>query len=158
MKTAAVFTAILATAAAFAPAQQKQTSFALAAEKTPFFESIFGMDLFAPNPTVNTYGSRDKKGLKVGKIAPGKSYVPAGLSATDYQKVRDSDQAKKNASYSKAKSKAGKFLDYTKFYTQRGTDTSDAWFKSAGRGHTFAKTKYDFSGGKNEQKNYDGSA
>lgn len=81
------------------------------------------------------------------------------MSAADYAKIRNGDKAKNDKNYQRNVSKAGKFQDFDKFYTQRGTDTTDAWVKTVGRGHTFAKTKYDFSGkGGDEQKNYDGSA
>ena len=70
MKTAAVFVASLATAAAFAPAPvSTRVGTELAAkkaaepEKKPFFNAVFGMDLFAPNPDVNTYGARAKKNV-----------------------------------------------------------------------------------------------
>ena len=84
--------------------------------------------------------------LKVGKIVDGKSYVPAGLTAEQYKKVRAADQAKKDAGYKKNVAKAGKFQDFDQFYLKRGTEEGGAWLKSAGRGHTFTKTKYDYSG------------
>jgi len=59
------------------------------------------MDLFAPNPTVNEYGARAKKQLSQGKIEAGKSYVPAGLSADQYAKIRAAEAAKKDANYKK---------------------------------------------------------
>lgn len=61
MKSAVVFTAILATTAAFAPAQSGKATTALNAEKKPFFNRVFGMDLFAHDPEVNTYGARNRK-------------------------------------------------------------------------------------------------
>jgi hypothetical protein len=78
--------------------------------------------------------------LKTGKLGSN-SYVPAGLTAAQYQKIRDAEEAKKNANYEKNVKKAGKFLDFTKFYTQRGTDLNQAWAKQPGRGHTFAKVR-----------------
>ena len=42
--------------------------------------------------------------------------------------------------------KAGKFLDYTDFYTKRGTDLNQNWKKSVTLGHAMAKTKFDWSG------------
>jgi len=42
--------------------------------------------------------------------------------------------------------KAGVFEDYTEWYKKRGTDTSQAWAKTATNGHRMAKTKYDWSG------------
>lgn len=193
MKTAVVFTALLASAAAFAPAPQGRPSTAV---QETFFNKVFGMDLFAPNPDVNTYGARDKKNvswqlrilnlnskelhcerclvvwtiivsntcgwfplfsilqLKVGKIGDS-SYVPSGLTAAEYNKVREQEAAKKAANYKKNVAKAGKFLDYTDFYTKRGTDKNENWFKSVTRGHDMAKTKYDWSG-TNDAKGYDG--
>jgi len=41
---------------------------------------------------------------------------------------------------------AGKFQDYTAWYKARGTDTKEGWAKDATKGHTMAKTKYDWSG------------
>jgi len=105
------------------------------------------MDLFAPNPDVNTYGARDKKKLSVGSIGSN-SYVPAGLTAEEYNKIRNADAAKKAANYQRNVKKAGVFEDYTAFYTKRGTDTSEAWNKSPTKGHRMAKTKYDWSGSK----------
>lgn len=92
--------------------------------------------------------------LKTGKLGPN-SYVPAGLTAAQYQKIRDAEDKKKASNYEKNVKKAGKFLDYTEFYTKRGTDVSQDWIKSPGRGHTFAKTKYSSDTAK-DGKNYDG--
>lgn len=65
MKAAVVLASTLAVATAFAPAPVSRASTKLSAEKKkPFFESVFGMDLFAPNPDVNTYGARDKKNVR----------------------------------------------------------------------------------------------
>lgn len=70
MKIAVVLASTLAVASAFAPAPvTSRTGTELMAkkggdkEKKPFFNSVFGMDLFAPNPTVNTYGARSKKNV-----------------------------------------------------------------------------------------------
>lgn len=117
-----------------------------AEKKKAFFENVFGLDLFAPNPTINEYGARSKKNLKQGKITPGKSYVPSGLTASQYAKVRKEQEAKKAANYKKNVAKAGKFQDYTDFYLKRGTDIASGWKKSVTLGHTMAKTKYDWSG------------
>ena len=94
--------------------------------------------------------------LKVGKISK-KSYVPAGLSAAEYEKIRAKDKKEKDCKYQENAAKAGEFQDYTEFYVKRGTDTTDKWVKTVSRGHTFAKTKYDFSGQKDDAKTYDGS-
>lgn len=95
--------------------------------------------------------------LKVAKIGSN-SYIPAGLTPAQFQKIRDEDAAKKSGVYKKNVAKAGKFQDYTAFYIKRGTDTTDAWIKTATRGHDMAKTKYDFSGKVDLQKSYDGKA
>uniref|UniRef100_A0A7S1VRA8 PS II complex 12 kDa extrinsic protein n=1 Tax=Grammatophora oceanica TaxID=210454 RepID=A0A7S1VRA8_9STRA len=152
MKYIVLAIALIASVSAFAPAvPSARVNTQLAAKKEakpaakPFFENIFGMDLFAPNPNVNTYGARSKKKLGGGKLGA-KSYVPAGLSKSEYEKVRSADQKVKDERYAKNVKKAGKFQDYTKFYIQRGTDTSDSWIKSVTRGHDMAKTKYDWSG------------
>ena len=42
--------------------------------------------------------------------------------------------------------KAFKYQGFDQFYLKRGTNPDGAWLKAAGRGHTFAKTKYDYSG------------
>jgi hypothetical protein len=82
----------------------------------------------------------------VGNIQAGKSYVPAGLTAEQYKKVRATDQKKKEQGYQKNVAKAFKFQGFDDFYLKRGTSEGGAWLKAAGRGHTFAKTKYDYSG------------
>ncbi len=82
----------------------------------------------------------------MGEIQEGKSYVPAGLSAAEYNKVRAAEAAKKKAKYEANVKKAGVFEDYTEFYKKRGTDVSQSWAKSATNGHRMAKTKYDWSG------------
>ena len=93
--------------------------------------------------------------IKTAKIGSN-SYVPAGLTAAEYQKIRDRDEKKKNDNYQRNVKKAGVFQDYTQFYLKRGTDTSQAWKKSPTLGHTMAKTKYDFDTAKSGKK-YDGS-
>lgn len=112
------------------------------------------MDLFAPNPNVNTYGARKAKNLKVGEITS-KSYVPNGLTAEQYKKIRAAEQKKKDANYQKNVSKAFKFTDYTEWYKKRGTEEGGSWMNAPGKGHTFAKTKYDYSGGKDEVKKFE---
>merc|ERR1719263_8720 len=107
---------------------------------------VFNLDLFAPDKQINDYGQRGRKGLKVGQIAAGKSYVPAGMTAAEYNKVRASAQAKKDANYQRNIAKAGVFDDYTDFYTKRGTDTKGDWYNSVTGGHEMVKTKYDWSG------------
>lgn len=82
------------------------------------------------------------------------SYIPAGLTAAQYAKIRKEEEAKKKAKYEMNVKKAGKFLGFDDFYNKRGTDADGAWLKAPGRGHTFAKTKYDYSGGKDETKGW----
>ena len=83
--------------------------------------------------------------LKQGKLTDN-SYVPAGLSKAEYEKVRSKDAAKKSSNYDRNVKKAFKFQDFDQFYLKRGTSEGGSWLKSAGRGHTFTKTKYDYSG------------
>jgi hypothetical protein len=70
--------------------------------------------------------------LKVGKINK-KSYVPAGLSAAEYEKIRAKDKKEKDCKYQENAAKAGEFQDYTEFYVKRGTDTTDKWVKTVSR-------------------------
>ena len=157
MKTQTVVAAaLIGSAAAFAPQQAGRPATSLA-EKKSIAARIFDMDLFAPVADQNDYGARSRKNLSQGKIGSN-SYVPSGLSASEYNAIRDKEAAKKKANYDRNVAKAGKFLDYTKFYLDRGTDTSQSWFKSATRGHRMAKTKYDWSGNTDPQKGYDGKA
>jgi hypothetical protein len=82
--------------------------------------------------------------LSRGKIT-GSSYIPTGMSAAQYQKIRDGEVSKKAANYDKNVKKAGIFEDYTAFYIKRGTDTDQTWKKDVNLGHRMAKTKYDWS-------------
>ena len=84
--------------------------------------------------------------LKIGEIKAGSSYVPNGLTAAQFNKVRADEAAKKKARYEKNVKKAGIFEDFTEWYAKRGTDTTQAWAKDENRGHRMAKTKYDWSG------------
>jgi hypothetical protein len=68
------------------------------------------------------------------------------LSPAQYKKIRDAEQKKKDDNYKRNVSKAFKFQDFDQFYLKRGTAEGGKWLKEAGRGHTFAKTKYDYSG------------
>lgn len=70
MKTAVLLVSTLAVATAFAPAQvtsrpgtELMAKKGATEEKKTFFSTVFGMDLFAPNPDVNTYGARAKKNV-----------------------------------------------------------------------------------------------
>jgi hypothetical protein len=106
------------------------------------------MDLF--DPQRNTYGMRKKK-VKTAPITKN-SYVPAGLTQAQYAAIRSSDEKKKDSSYSKAASKAFKYLGFNEFYKKRGTDLNQGWKKDLTLGHRMAKTKYDYSGKKQEAK------
>merc|ERR1719443_1043222 len=136
-----LFSAVTLSSGYIPGVQHTKTSFQL----NGIFEKVAGMDLFAPNPTVNTYGARSKKKLTRGKITD-KSYVPAGLTAEQYTKLRKAEDKKKADNYARNVKKAGIFGDYTEFYRKRGTDSDEAWSKSVTKGHTMAKTKYDWSG------------
>ena len=78
------------------------------------------------------------------------------MTAAQYEKIRTQEAAKKKANYERNVKKAGVFEDYTEFYKKRGTDTNQAWAKSATRGHRMAKTKYDFDDVGKAAKKYDG--
>ena len=84
--------------------------------------------------------------MKLGEISKGKSYIPSGLTASQYDNIRKGQQKKKAENYQKNVAKAGIFEDYTDWYTARGTDTKQAWAKDINLGHRMAKTKYDWSG------------
>ena len=92
--------------------------------------------------------------LATGKLSKNGSYVPAGLTKEQYEKVRNKDTKSKADNYAKNVAKAGKFLDYTEFYINRGTDTNDKWAKDTNLGHRMCKTKYDWSGEDNEAKGW----
>eukprot|EP00538_Stauroneis_constricta_P012236 CAMPEP_0119558400 /NCGR_PEP_ID=MMETSP1352-20130426/10763_1 /TAXON_ID=265584 /ORGANISM="Stauroneis constricta, Strain CCMP1120" /LENGTH=152 /DNA_ID=CAMNT_0007605749 /DNA_START=26 /DNA_END=484 /DNA_ORIENTATION=+ len=151
MKVIALLLVTLAAVSAFAPMQQGRAS----TDMNALFDRIFNMDLFEPVKDQNDYGARNKKKLATGKIGSS-SYVPSGLSAAEYQKIRDRDAAKAKANYERNVKKAGVFEDYTEFYMKRGTDTKQEWKKSATLGHRMAKTKYDADTTKYGKK-YDGS-
>ena len=71
-----------------------------------------------------------------------------------YKKVRSADAAKTKANYEKNVAKAGKFRSFDRFYENRGTSEGGSWLSAPGRGHTFAKTKYDYSGSKDDSKGW----
>ena len=153
MKTTALFVAAsVASVSAFAPQSTARTSTAL---NESIFSKIANLDLWAPVADSNEYGARDKKNLKTGNLTD-KSYVPFGLTKAQYEKIRADEQSKKAANYQKNVAKAGKFLDYTEFYLQRGTSEDFAWRKLPNAGHRMAKTKYDWSGEKNDAPTYTG--
>merc|ERR1712232_1113433 len=103
-------------------------------------------------------GARNKKSLGVGKISSGSSYVPAGLTADEYNKIRGNEAAKKKANYDRNVKKAGIFINYTEWYKKRGTDLNQKWAKSATRGHEMAKTKYDWQNIEGGKRAYRGNA
>lgn len=159
MKGIALITvASIASASAFAPQNNNGRVESIisakkpvkkAEEKKSLFQRVFEMDLYEPVKTQNDYGARNKKKLDIGTLSS-KSYVPAGLTKAQYEAVRKGEVAKKAANYQKNVAKAGKFLDYTKFYLDRGTDIKQDWIKTVTRGHTMAKTKYDWSGSQDQ--------
>ena len=143
MKTSAVVAALLlAGADAFAPSQSSPR---VSVAREALFDEVFGMDLFAPNKDVNTYGARKNKNIKVGTITES-SYIPAGLTKEQYAALRAKEQAKKDANYQKHVAKAGVFEDFTEWYAKRGTELGQGWKKQVTLGHRMAKTKYDWSG------------
>merc|ERR1712238_251199 len=56
-------------------------------------------DLWAPDKDANTYGARKKKKLGIGDIKAGKSYVPDGLTAAQYQELRKKQETSKKDNY-----------------------------------------------------------
>jgi hypothetical protein len=152
MKTAFILAASLASASAFVPAPQTPQSTQL---NESFFKKISNMDLWEPVKNSNDYGARNNKKVSVGKLSD-RSYVPLGLTKAQYEKIRADEQSKKAANYQRNVAKAGKFLDYTEFYTARGTDLKDSWYNAPNRGHRMAKTKYDWSGETNANPMFTG--
>jgi hypothetical protein len=136
---------LMASALAFAP---KPVSQRVTVQCDALFDNIMGMDLFDRSKSM--YGARDKKDLKVGKIGDA-SYIPNGLTKAQYEKVRAGEKAKKDARYKMNVQKGGKFKDYDEFYLKRGTDLGAAWKKSVTLGHDMAKTKFDWSGSKDNK-------
>ncbi|CAB9503810.1 expressed unknown protein [Seminavis robusta] len=149
MKVVALLVAFLATASAFAPMTPTNAPTKSSTAVYSLFDSITGMDLFAPKKDQNKYGARTGKNLKIGTIGSG-SYVPDGLTQAQYNKIRAEAASKKEANYQRNVAKAGKFEDFTEFYKQRGTSEGGSWLKAAGRGHKYVKTKYDWSGEKKD--------
>jgi len=60
--TAFSLLALLASVSAFVPAQQQGARVG-STEQAAIADKIFGLDLFAPNPDINTYGARKKKNV-----------------------------------------------------------------------------------------------
>jgi len=136
---------VVTTVQGFAPASQGGRA-GTQLQKS-IFDAISDMDLWAPDKDANTYGARNKKKLTIGEIKKGKSYVPSGLTASEYSNIRKKQQKSKDDNYKRNVAKAGVFEDYTDFYTKRGTDADMEWAKNKNTlGHRFAKTKYDWAG------------
>lgn len=155
MKSIIAFIALVASVQAFVPAISTSTTSTSTTAQYALADRIFNLDLFAPKADQNNYGARTKKNVKVGQLTT-KSYVPSGLSLAQYEKIRKEQQKNKDENYQRNVKKAGVFIDYTEWYTKRGTDLSGAWKKSVTLGHSMAKTKFDWSGTQ-EAKVYDGS-
>ena len=142
MKTSALLIAAsVASASAFVPAAKAPQSTQL----NGLFKTISDMDLWAPVADSNDYGARSKKNIKTGALTD-KSYVPTGLTKAQYEAIRSGADKKKEANYAKNVAKAGKFIDFTDWYKQRGTGEGGSWLKAPNLGHRMAKTKYDWSG------------
>lgn len=107
-------------------------------------QRVFDMDLYAPVADQNDYGARNKKKLIKGQLSK-KSYVPAGMTKAQYEKIRAKDVKKKKDNYDKNVATAGKFSYFYDFYKNRGTDLKDNW-RGVTNSHTMAKTKYDWQG------------
>merc|ERR1719182_1093607 len=81
-------------------------------KNTKIANRIFDMDLWKERADSNDYGARSKKRAvdgvgKVKQIKKNVGYVPAGLTAAQYNSVRNKDQAKKDANYARNVAKAG---------------------------------------------------
>lgn len=140
MKTAAAISlALLASASAFAPAPSSNGRVSVAREAS-IADRIFGMDLFEPNKEQNDYGARSKKNVKVGSLSSN-SYVPAGLSKAEYEKIRSAEAKKKADNYERNVKKAGVFTDFTDWYAKRGTELEGSWKKKVTLGHGKYQTK-----------------
>jgi len=122
----------------------KKSRAKVAAKSPTIADRVFNMDLYAPVADQNDYGARRNKKLTKGKLSQ-KSYVPAGMSKAQYEKVRAKDVKKKNDFYEYNVKKGGKFKFFYDFYKNRGTDTKDDW-RDVTNSHTMAKTKYDWQG------------
>jgi len=143
-----VVLAVTTTVQGFAPAASQQGRAGTQLQKS-IFDAISDMDLWAPDKDSNEYGARNKKKLSIGEIKKGKSYVPDGLTASEYTNIRKKQQKSKDDNYKRNVAKAGVFEDYTEFYTKRGTDADMKWAENKNTlGHRFAKTKYDWAGTK----------
>ena len=140
--TAATSVALLASASAFAPAASNGR---VPVAREALADKIFGLDLWEPVKDSNTYGARSKKNLKVASLGSN-SYVPAGLTKEQYDKIRKAEATKKEENYQRNVKKAGIFTDFTEWYAKRGTELEQDWKKDVALGHRMAKTKFDWSG------------
>jgi hypothetical protein len=144
--TAILIAASIASASAFVPSNGKASAPSTQLNES-LFKKISNMDLWAPVSNSNDYGARANKKIVTGKLTD-RSYVPAGLTKAQYEKIRAEADQKKAANYQKNVAKAGVFIDYTDFYLKRGTAENGSWMKLPNLGHRMAKTKYDWSGEK----------
>jgi hypothetical protein len=146
--TALLVVASVTSALAFVPSTPVSTTTTTTTQlHESLFKKISNMDLWAPVADSNDYGARSKKKIATGKLTD-KSYVPAGLTKAQYEKIRAEADKKKDANYQRNVKKAGIFIDYTDFYLKRGSDEGGSWLKLPNLGHRMAKTKYDWSGEK----------
>ena len=143
--SALIIAASVASASAFAPSAGGKVSSSATQLNESLFKKISNMDLWAPVADSNDYGARSKKKIVTGQLTD-RSYVPAGLTKAQYEKIRAEADKKKAANYQKNVAKAGVFIDYTDFYRKRGTDVNGSWMKLPNLGHRMAKTKFDWSG------------
>lgn len=81
------------------------------------------------------------------------SYIPAGLTKAEYDKIRKTEFKKKQENYERNVKKAFQYTDFTKWYEKRGTELSQSWLSKRNTlGHNMAKTKFDWSGVKDTKK------
>lgn len=145
--TGALTLGLVASTAAFAPSSSNGR---VSTARDALADRIFGMDLF--DKENNKYGAREKKEkTKLGSLGSN-SYIPAGLTKEQYEKIRAQEAAKKAENYKKNVAKAFKYTDFTEWYAKRGTELAQGWKKSVTLGHTMAKTKYDWSGVEDAKK------
>lgn len=81
------------------------------------------------------------------------SYVPDGLTAAQYENIRQKEAAAADSSYSKWVAKAGKFMTLDTFTAARENSKGDKFTKDPTRGHRMAKLKY----GPGDEKKWDGT-
>jgi hypothetical protein len=98
--------ALFSLATAFVPSSTNAPVKSSPTAQYALADRIFGMDLFAPKKDQNDYGARNAKNVKVGKITD-KSYIPAGLTKAQYEKVRLDADKKKQENYQRNVKKAG---------------------------------------------------